>query len=173
MIRIEIEGSDIDAVHASMRSLLPPQAATLDDYTLQELVALIEKRARADDVDISITMPGDRKSPAEQRKAEARAKLRGELEESLKQEEPTLEEPVKPAKKAAKKANGPAESEEDRKARLSKRLVDLFNAGAGANKAAVRKLLADYGDGAKTFSGIDASRFVEIGEAMDQIDWTE
>jgi hypothetical protein len=178
-IKIEIEGANVSAIHQQMKDLLPP-AATLSDFSLQELVVLVEKRAAQEGVDLSITLPGDRMSPADQRKAEARAKLRGDLEDSLKEETAPVEtpEPVKgkgekPKTAKAKTTNGKAESDEDRKNRLISKLGELFNEKTGANKAHVRKLMAEYGDGAKTFATIAADQFATIEEAMAKVAWVE
>ena len=196
-IRIEIEGSDVAAVQKQMQDLLPPQAGMgLDSMTLQELVGFVEKRAAAEGYDLTIAMPTDRKSPAEQRKADARAKLRGELEGSLKETsgdgggkdrtEPAAETPpeteaaaaeaeaVKPKSRKTKTekqaetgakaaANGKGEDPEARKARVIDKLVGLFN---GGKKAEVNKILAEHGNGAKTFSVIPADQFGPIDEAV-------
>jgi hypothetical protein len=176
-IKIEIEGANVSAVYQQMKDLMPA-AATMSDFTLQELVAIVEKRAAQEGVDLGITLPGDRMSPAEQRKAEARAKLRGDLEDSIAKETvaETEAEPVKAkGKKDAKSkgANGKAESDEDRKNRLIGRLGELFNEKTGANKAKVRGLMAEYGDGAKTFAAIPADQFTAIEEAMAKATWVE
>jgi hypothetical protein len=181
-IKIEIEGANVSAVHQQMKDLLPP-AATLSDFSLQELVVLVEKRAAQEGVDLSITLPGDRMSPADQRKAEARAKLRGELEGSLAPEtgaetpsldvEPAKAKGKKDAKSKAAAGNGKTESDEDRKNRLITKLGELFNEKTGANKAKVRGLMAEYGDGAKTFAAIPADQFAAIEEAMAKASWVE
>jgi hypothetical protein len=181
-IRIEIEGADASAIHKTMQDMLPASAGnrSLDDYTLQELIALVEKRAASEGYDLAVTLPDERKSPAEKRKAEARAKLRGDLEESLKEtaakaKEPEPEpepEPEKPAKaKKGKTAapvngNGKAEDPEERKQRVIDKLVGLFNNG---HKAEVNQILADHGNGAKTFSVIPADQFGPIEEAVSAI----
>lgn len=191
-IKIEIEGSDVAAVQKQMRDLLPAgDDKGLGEFTLQELIAFVEKRAATEGYDLTIALPGERKSPAEQRKADARAKLRGQLEDSIaahnaevKPEKddgkstgtpepgdtPAEEQPKatkgKKGKATAPAGNGKGETDDERKSRVIDKLVTLFN---GGHKAEVNKILAEHGNGAKTFSVIPADQFGPIDEAVSAI----
>ena len=140
------------------------------------------------------TKPAEELPPAARKKEEARAKLRGDLAASLADANDKMrgdlnaiaeathapavvKEDVDPAEetppevkakktKAPAKANGKAETPDALKARTIIKLQELYSAG---KKAEVNKLLAQYGDGSKTFSSIPAEQFGPIAEAAEAI----
>lgn len=145
----------------------------------QALAAAFGKRAEAEGYDFELTKMGIKSvSQAEQRVQTARAKLRGDLEGSLKEaeEEPAAAPPPaeieanepapKPAKKA--KANGSAAKEEtpdERKARCILIARDLY----GHHKPAVMKILHEHGGGVKNFSQVAAENFIPIAAALEEL----
>lgn len=187
-ITVEMTGT-FEEIREEMRRLIGSESdATLDDMPLQELLAYAGKRAEAEGYDFEVIKPGDRiLSVAEQKREEARAKLRGDLEDSLKitkaeesraapgGEGPKVETPAEEPKKGKAKAvkikaggNGAAESPADMKVRCMERLHELFN--KEQRKADVMKILADHGGGAKNFSVIPEEAYGPISEALAALD---
>ena len=169
-IRLEIEGDSINDVMTTIKDMLPEgatsPAAPLDAMTLQELLLYVDQRCQAEGYEMEVT-----RHPAASRKAEARNKLRGDLEESLKLEEakskPSEPEPdVAPAKAKKAKANGKAADTTKDKATCIKILQDLYASG---HKAEVNKILADFGNGAKNFNVIPEDQFGPILGAIEAL----
>jgi hypothetical protein len=154
----------------------PSPESILDAMSLQELLLYTSQRAEAEGYDMEVTRP-----LATARKEDARAKLRGDLEASVKlteQQEKNLkavrdvafedadEEAEKPKPKKAKaKANG-KESTADLKKRCIAALQKLYSDG---RKDEVNKILADFGDGAKNFNVIPDEQFGPINEALEAL----
>jgi hypothetical protein len=183
MIEVHIVGLDMNDIKAQVQASFPgtgePMSLdeVLEGYSLQEAVAALMMKADKDGYDLTLVRKG---SPAEQKKAEAKAKLRGELVESLKQvaaevvetkaepeeqaapvaEEPAAE-PEKPAKrtKAKKGTNGAAEAEPapespaDRKNRCLEKMRTMWS----SHKKEIEGI-------AKKFAGGDTRRFVLLPE---------
>jgi hypothetical protein len=151
-------------------------ATSLDELSLQEVLLYADKRATAEGYEIEVSKPGAGKaggSLADQRREEARAKLRGELEGSLKEgdkgttepeQEPGPETEAKP-KKAKKNGAGAHVDVDELKAKTIILLQDLF----GSHKKDVMKILADHGGGLKNFAAIPAAKFPEIAAAVQEI----
>jgi hypothetical protein len=185
-VTIEFTGETMNDVLEQIRAVAMPDArdkqpgelspeTILDAVSLQELLLYTSQRAEAEGYDMEVKRP-----PATARKEEARAKLRGELEESVKLGEE--EKPFKPdldANKKAKtapvpgpeakpkkaKANG-KESSADLKKRCIAALQKLYAEG---HKAEVNKILADFGAGAKNFNAIPDEQFGPINEALEAL----
>jgi hypothetical protein len=162
----------------------------------QDLLLAVGQRVEEEGYEMEVWKKGERETkPAstgtDRKKEEARAKLRGELVASLaeathatapvKEEieeafdgevkaeavDPVEELPKPPKKaRAAKTGNGKAETADQIKARTIIKLQELYSAG---KKAEVNKLLAQFGEGSKTFSSIPADQFVAIAEAAEAI----
>ena len=164
-IRFEITGNDMDEILATIATMMPEaKSEKLENLSLQELLLYTSQRAEAEGYDMEVKRP-----PAIAKKEEARAKLRGDLEASVKQEEAKAEEPEEPApaKKAApKKTNGKAVSDADRKAQCIKTLQQLY---ANGRKTEVNKILADFGEGAKNFNVIPEDKFGPIHDAIEAL----
>ena len=165
---VTIVGDDIEELHDALSSLVPsPPEKIIDVFDkmgLEELLLYASKRCEEAGYEFEVKKP-----LAVAKKEEARAKLRGDLEASVKQEESKAEEPEEPApaKKAApKKTNGKAVSDADRKAQCIKTLQKLY---ADGHKAEVNKILADFGEGAKNFNVIPEDRFGPIHEAIEAL----
>ena len=165
-IRFEIEGENMDDIMATIRSMVPEKDENekLEDMSLQELLLYTSQRAEAEGYDMEVKRP-----LATARKEDARAKLRGDLEASVKAAEIAPyedEEAEKPKPKKAKaKANG-KESSADLKKRCIAALQKLYAEG---HKAEVNKILADFGAGAKNFNTIPDEQFGPINEALEAL----
>jgi hypothetical protein len=182
VITIELTGTWDEIVEEMQRHVGKAVDATaiLDGLSLQELFAYTGQRAEAEGYDFEVLRPGEKRhmTAAEQKREEARARLRGDLEASLKVEtkpepeaEPEEEEPEpQPKKKTKTKAAangngaGPVESAADMKLRCMDRLHHLFN--NEGKKAEVMKILTDFGNGAKNFSSIPDADYGPISEAL-------
>jgi hypothetical protein len=168
-ITLELNGTWDEIVEEMRRHVSTPAATeVLDGMSLQDVLAYTGKRAEEEGYDFEVIKPGDRTlSAAEQRKEEARAKLRGDLEASLKAEpkpEETKPEPEE-TKTAPKKKNGAkAETPEQRKERCLERLMDLYTDPTMV--PVVRKLLAEHGNGAKNFRVVPDENFAAISDAL-------
>ena len=164
-IRFEITGNDMDEILATVATMVPEaKSEKLENMSLQELLLYTSQRAEAEGYDMEVKRP-----PAIAKKEEARAKLRGDLEASLKQEEAKAEEPEPeaPVKKTApKKGNGKSVSDADRKAQCIKVLQQLY---ANGRKTEVNKILADFGEGAKNFNVIPEDKFGPIHDAIEAL----
>jgi hypothetical protein len=188
-------GGDLKKNLLDMLPSVDPRAS-IDSIPLQELLLRVDERCEAEGYEMEVWKKGERPEPelplAERKKAEARAKLRGDLVNSLaeathatsavKEEieaeaeaapvpETETETPPKKtrAKKgAAPKTNGNAETEDPQalKDRIILRLQELYGEG---RKADVNKLLAAHGNGVKTFSAIPADQFGPIAEAVEAL----
>jgi hypothetical protein len=220
-ITVTIVANDVDHLHSVLNGMLPGAGpvTTIGNIPLQELLMQVSQRCEAEGYEMEAWKIGEREttpvnpsSPAERKKAEARAKLRGELVASLaeathatsavreeiendvvpetNQPDPeTLPEangspeqagedtptaPAKVRKTRSKAVNGSAnvnlasadETPDARKARIILRLQELYS---GGRKADVNKLLAQFGNGTKTFSSIPAEQFGPIAEAVDAL----
>jgi len=196
-IVIELTGT-LDEIKAEMRRIIGTEEDTLADMPLQELFAYTGKRAEAEGYDFEVIKPTAERtlSAAEQRREEARAKLRGDLEASIKAEtrvaektqaekpeeskeapggEGPKEEPKPKKGKAAmakaamaKAGNGALEMPAEMKQRCMDRLHQLFN--AENRKADVMKILTEHGGGAKNFSAIPDEAYGPISEALAALD---
>jgi hypothetical protein len=165
---VTVTGNSIEDLHGNLSDLVPsPPEKSLDLFDkmgLEELLLYASKRCEEAGYEMEVKKP-----LAVAKKEEARAKLRGDLEASLKQEETKIEEPEPevPAKKAApKKTNGKAVSDADRKAQCIKVLQQLY---ANGRKTEVNKILADFGEGAKNFNVIPEDRFGPIHDAIEAL----
>lgn len=174
-----------DEILEEMRRHIPAPtlAEILDSLSLEEVFIYVSKRAEEAGYDFEVFKPGEKKlSPAEQKREEARARLRGDLEASLKAEtppkddqvldEPETEEP-KPARKAREKTskpsgNGHAETPAEMKMRCMDKLHRMFN--EQNKKAEVMKILADFGGGSKNFSSIPEEAYGPISAALEAFD---
>ncbi len=190
---ITITADSPEQLQANLRSMLPQQEDRVLEYIngveFQSLLIQIGDRVEAEGYEMEVRKKGERDTkPVEElpqaarKKEEARAKLRGELVASLAEathattvvkdeievEVAPVEEtpPEVKAKKAKVKTNGKAETPDALKARTIIKLQELYSAG---KKAEVNKLLAQYGDGSKTFSSIPAEQFAAIAEAAEAI----
>jgi hypothetical protein len=175
MIRVEIEGNNVVDVMDTMQTMVPykTQENILLGMTLQELLLYTDQRCQAEGYEMEVT-----RNPAERKKEEARAKLRGDLEASLDDAQKanleeikkvlTEDEPEPAPKKvvAPKKTNGKGETDAQRKAQCIRVLQQLY---ANGRKAEVNKILADYGDGAKNFNTIPEDKFGGIKEAIEAL----
>ena len=138
---------------------------------LQELLLYTSQRCEEAGYEMEVKKP-----LAVAEKEEARARLRGDLEASVKQEETKLDElakadevtkeVVEKAVKAVKKGNGKAVSDADRKAQCIKILQQLYAEG---RKTEVNKILADFGEGAKNFNVIPEEKFGPIHDAIEAL----
>jgi hypothetical protein len=188
IITIELTGTWDEILEEMQRHVGKGIDATaiLDGLSLQELFAYTGQRAEAEGYDFEVLRPGEKRhmTAAEQKREEARARLRGDLEASLKVEtkpepepEPEEEEPEpkkaphttpkgKAKTKTAANGNGagPVESAADMKLRCMDRLHHLFN--NEGKKAEVMKILTDFGGGAKNFSSIPEADYGPISEAL-------
>lgn len=155
---------------------LSAQHSALDDLPLQEILLYADKRATAEGYDLEITKAGSKSlSPAEQRKEQARAKLREDLEGSLKEEtkeevpeETAPEVPETTPKIKAKKTNGHDAKidPEQLKQKCILQLRDLF----GSHKAQVMEILAQHGGGLKNFGSVPAEKFPAIAKAIEALE---
>jgi hypothetical protein len=182
-ITIELTGT-LEEIQTEMKKFIGNDNSALDDMTLQEVLTYASGRATAEGYDFEVIKPGDRLlSAAEQRREEARAKLRGDLEASLKgtskTEEPKLEPTPEPKKaepkkaepkKAEPKSNGAkaAETPEQRKDRCLERLMDLYTDPKMV--PVVRKILAEHGDGAKNFRVVPEENFEKISAVLEALE---
>jgi hypothetical protein len=179
-IELKIVGASFAEILEDVIDISPvktPQQV-LDGISLQDLLAYVTQRADGEGFDIAATKKS--LSAADKRKEEARAKLKGDLEGSVAQTKvSTPEEDAQPdatttpeiveAKKAAatKKVNGTkSETPEQMKERVVMSLQELFAKG---KKAEVKRILANFGDGAKNFHGVPVEKFPEIEKAIGEI----
>src|SRR5262245_37975805 len=89
---VEYRG-DLDDIKNEMRRFLGADTSALDEMTLQEVLTYASKRASAEGYDFEVSKVGDKPlSAADQRREDARAKLRGDLEASIKAEETAKQE---------------------------------------------------------------------------------
>ena len=177
-VKLEFSGDSLNDVLEQISHVTMPdkQSPGLDSMSLQELLLYTSQRAEAEGYDMEVKRP-----PAVARKEEARAKLRGDLEESVKQGEAVAdaapayadeaeEDPTaapKKTRKAKAAANGKSvESDADRKKRCIASLQKLY---ADGHKTEVNKILADFGSGVKNFNAIPDDLFVGIEEAMEAL----
>jgi len=191
---ITITADSPEQLQANLRSMLPQQEDRVLEYIngveFQSLLIQIGDRVEAEGYEMEVWKKGERDTKpieelpqAARKKEEARAKLRGDLVASLAEAThattvvkdeieievaPVEETPpeVKTKVKAKAKTNGKAETPDALKARTIIKLQELYSAG---KKAEVNKLLAQYGDGSKTFSSIPAEQFAAIAEAAEAI----
>lgn len=193
MIKIEITGEDMETVKAQAGTVFGVSASmsledVLEGYSLQEIIAGVVVRADAEGYDLSIVRKG---SPAEQKKAEAKAKLRDELIGSLKQvntevetvqeavkvepdEEPVQAEPEKPAKKVrkAKGSNGAAEAEpaSETPAARKDRCLEKMRVMWPTNKKAIEALAKKYANGdTRRFVLLPEEKFEAISAELEEI----
>ena len=186
---ITITGDTAEHLQQNMRDMLPSAPLTdfIREMDFQSLLLRVDERCEIEGYEIEVYKKGERPEPelplAERKKAEARARLRGDLIDSLaeathatsvvKEEiEAEAETPPAPETKPKKTAKGNGkgaktpETPEALKARMILRLQELYSEG---RKADVNKLLATHGNGVKTFSAIPASEFGPIAEAVEAL----
>ena len=206
---VTITADSVEQLQTNMRDMLPggdPIHDVILIMPFQDLLLLVGQRVDDEGYEMEVWKKGEREtSPApstvtERKKEEARAKLRGELSDSLDKAGRTLREdlvaslaeathataPVKdeieaeveaapeaeelPKPKRGRPAkttgNGKAETADQLKARTIIKLQELFSAG---KKAEVNKILAQFGEGQKTFSSIPAEQFEAIAQAAEAI----
>jgi hypothetical protein len=184
---LTLAADSVEQLHQNMRDMIgdapAPAAPAPKELPFQEFMVLVDKRLEAEGYDMDLWKKGDRPepelSPAEKRKEEARAKLRGDLKASVVHEADAVKDAVekemadatpdelpKIKKMRVKKeaGNGKGESAEDLKQRMIKELGALY--ATDKHKADVRKILAEFGEGNKTFAAIPAERFAEIEEVV-------
>lgn len=173
-ITIELTGT-LEEIQTEMKKFIGSDSSLLDDMSLQEVLTYASGRATAEGYDFEVIKPGDRLlSAAEQRKEEARAKLRGDLEASLKGTSKTAEEPkpeAEPKKAEPKsKSNGgkAIETPEQRKDRCLEKLMDLYTDPKMV--PVVRKILAEHGDGAKNFRVVPEENFEKISAVLEALE---
>lgn len=154
---VTITGDSIEQVHQSMRDMLPDDVAetsltVLEAMGLEELLLYVDARCQTEDYEMLVTKKEEKPAP---KKPEPKSKLKSDLEASVKEIE-------------SKKANGHSapETDDQRKKRCVEKLQALFAEG---HKDAVRKLLREYGDGAKNFHGVPVERFAEIDAAIQEL----
>lgn len=178
-IELKIVGASFAEILEDVIDISPvktPQQV-LDSISLQDLLAYATQRADGEGFDLVATKKS--LSAADKRKEEARAKLKGDLEGSVAQTKvSTPEEDAQPdavpeveaeapKKTAPKKVNGAkAETPEQMKERVVMSLQELFAKG---KKSEVKRILADFGDGAKNFHGVPVEKFPEIEKAIGEI----
>lgn len=163
-IEIKLTGENWTEIDTLLGNRAPASDETPADF--QTVVASFGIRCESEGYDFEIWKKGERPEPekktsqAEAKKEEARAKLKDDLKASLN------EAPVSETPKKAKK-NG-AEDPEAVKTQTIARLHHLFN----DHKAAVMKILADHGGGAKNFNAVPPENFVAIRTALEQLEAT-
>lgn len=164
---VTITGNSIEELHSNLSDLVPrPPENSIDLFDrmgLEDLLLYVDKRCQEAGYEMEV-----KQNPAERKKEEARAKLRGDLEESVKQEEAKAEEeaPVPEKKAAPKKGNGKADTDAQRKAQCIRTLQKLY---ADGRKTEVNKILADFGEGAKNFNVIPEEKFGLIKDAIEAL----
>jgi len=194
---VTITAGNIGELHANIMDMIPFSDATIDAIKasdFQELIVKVAERCETEGYEMEVWKKGERETaPApstvtERKKEEARAKLRGELVASLAEAthatapvkdeieaevealvpeaDPVEELPKAKKPRAAKTGNGKAETVDQIKARTIVRLQELYSAG---KKSEVNKILAQFGEGSKTFSSIPAEQFSAIAEAAEAI----
>jgi hypothetical protein len=188
MIELKFTGSTMDVIRQSVLDAFPPPtpAQELQEMTLQEVIAIASAMAEKTGYEVTLGKKG--KTVSEQKKEEARAKLRGDLVESLKvegkSEVPSSPEPVSPpvspangsaelpppaqtksagpSPKAAVKAEDPAA----RKTRCIEAMKKLYK----TNKAEIDKLALKYADGdTRRFALLPDGTFEAIAKDLEAV----
>lgn len=183
MIEVTVNGNTLDVLRKELADFIGVTAPVLlslpeviDGANLQELLTAVDKRLNAEGYDVVVTKRVVKMSFADQKKEEAKAKLRGDLQASLqagnlaevakvaKGDGSPEETPVKPAKSKIN-GNGSVDATK-RKLDCLIRLKALYDSG---RKADVNKILADHGGGAKNFAQVPEENFEAINTALEAL----
>jgi hypothetical protein len=176
--KLEIFGEDADHLVREFQRLNSlTTGATGEERSVEDLLA--ELRSKLADQGMAVRVVSKDKQDAakedqaptkKSKKAEAPAET-PETAETPEGEETSAPPPPKKSRKGLSKDEaGDALSEESptaRKARCVAKLQALF---ADGKKAEVMKILADHGEGAKTFAAVPEGKFGAISKALEGID---
>ena len=159
-VTVTVSGDSLSDAMEALRGLSPDKHKTLDEMPLESFLLYAAERCEREGYEMEVYKKGSKTlSPTEAKREEAKAALKSDLEASLALETAKEDEPKK-AKKA--KANGKAETDDQRKDRCVRRLQDLYP----NHKTDVMKILADFGEGVKSFNAIPADKFEKISEII-------
>jgi hypothetical protein len=149
---VTITGDSIEQVHQRMIDMLPEENTNVVEMDLEQLLLYTDGRCQVEGYEMLVTK---KEQPAPPKKLEPKSKLKSDLEASVKEIE-------------SKKVNGHSapETDDQRKKRCVEKLQALFAEG---HKNEVRKILKEYGDGAKNFHGVAVERFAEIDAAIQEL----
>lgn len=192
MIEVTLTGDRVSDITDQMAEFLPGSltpASVIETMDLQALLLAVDQRLQIEGYDMEVWKKGTKPLPVSEKKREdAKATLRGQLEDSLILEKAKKgvddlqakidedmkrvgdiksETPVEPKKTRTKKGGNGHEDPAALKRRCVTKLQELY---AGGHKSEVLKILAEHGGGAKNFGQVPEENFGAISAAMEAIE---